>query len=149
MMQMTIPRLKKHEASSLRLTHQALQLENYTGCSKLNPPLLQTKALSAKESQLQSVAVIFSQERDAAWLSQVHQNDKPVEWAGFPSGGGLRQQAKYTGGVRTDDRLTTCPHRHRYDNACVPPKDSVCLWYAVHPRLSRHPTVSDCMPSAI
>ena len=22
-------------------------------------------------------------ERDAAWLSQVHQNDKPVEWAGF------------------------------------------------------------------
>ena len=82
-MQLTIPRLKKHEASSLRLTHQAIQLEHYTGRSKLNPPLLQTKALSAEESQLQSAAVRFSQQRDAAWLSQVHQRDKPVEWAGF------------------------------------------------------------------
>ena len=53
------------------------------GGSKLNPPLLQTKALSAEESQLQSASVRFSQERDAAWLSQVHQNDKPVAWAGF------------------------------------------------------------------
>ena len=79
-MQLTIPRLKKHESSSLRLTHQAIQLEHYTGRSKLNPPLLQTKALSAEESQLQSAAVRFSQQRDAAWLSQVHQNDKPVEW---------------------------------------------------------------------
>ena len=70
-MQLTIPRLKKHESSSLRLTHQAIQLEHYTGRSKLNPPLLHTKA------------VRFSQQRDAAWLSQVHQNDKPVEWAGF------------------------------------------------------------------
>ena len=82
-MQLTIPRLKKHESSSLRLTHQAIQLEHYTGRSKLNPPLLQTKALSAEESQLQSAAVRFSQQRVAAWLSQVDQNDKPVEWAGF------------------------------------------------------------------
>ena len=82
-MQLTIPRLKKHEASSLRLTHQAIQLDHYTGHSKLNPHLLQTQALSAEESQLQSAAVRFSQQRDAAWLSQVDQNDKPVEWAGF------------------------------------------------------------------
>ena len=82
-MQLTIPRLKKHESSSLRLTHQAIQLEHYTGRSKLNPPLLQKKAPSAEDSQLQSAAVRFSQQRDAAWLSQVHQNDKPVEWAGF------------------------------------------------------------------
>ena len=142
-MQLTIPRLKKHESSSLRLTHQAIQLEHYTGRSKLNPPLLQTKALSAKESQLQSAAVRFSQQRDAARLSQVHQNDKPVECAGFnyvcttrPSDGGPRQHAKDTGGVRTYDRLATCPPRHRYDNASVPPKDSECLWYAVHPCLS-------------
>ena len=81
-MQLTIPRLKKHESSSLRLTHQAIQLEHYTGRSKLNPPLLQKKAPSAEDSQLQSAAV-RSQQRDAAWLSQVHQNDKPVEWAGF------------------------------------------------------------------
>ena len=82
-MQLTIPRLKKHEASSLRLTHQVVQLEHYTGRSKLHPPLLQTNAMSAEESQLQSVAVRFSQQREAAWLSQVHQSDKPVEWAGF------------------------------------------------------------------
>lgn len=41
------------------------------------------KALSAEELQLQSAAIRFSQQRDAAWLSQVHENDKPVEWAGF------------------------------------------------------------------
>ena len=83
-MQLTIPRLKKHEASSLRLTHQAIQLELYMGRSKRSPPLLQTKALSAEDSQLQSAEVRFSQERDAACrLSQVHQNDTPVEWAGF------------------------------------------------------------------
>ena len=152
-MQLTIPRLKKHESSSLRLTHHAIQLEHCTGRSKLNPPLLQTKALSAEESQLQSAAVIFSQQRDAAWLSQVHQNDKPVEWAGFNA-----QQDPVTEGpgntpktltVRTYSRLATCPPRHRYDNACLPPKYSECLWYAVHPCLSRPPTVSYCMPSAI
>ena len=112
-MQLTIPRLKKHESSSLRLTHQAIQLEHYTGRSKLNPPLLQTKALSAEESQLQSAAVRFSQQRVAAWLSQVDRNDKTVEWAGFnaprPSDRGPRQHAKDTGGVRTYDRLATCP----------------------------------------
>ena len=82
-MLLTIPRLKKHEASSLLLTHHAIHLEHYMGRSKLHPPLLQMKALSAEESQLQSAAVRFSQQRDAAWLSQVHQNDKPVERAGF------------------------------------------------------------------
>ena len=41
--------------------------------------------------------------------------------------------------------IATCPPRHRYDNACVPPKDSECLWNAVQPRLSRPPIVSDCM----
>ena len=39
-MPLTIPRLKKHEASSLRLTHQAIQLGPYMGRSKLHPPLL-------------------------------------------------------------------------------------------------------------
>ena len=80
-MRLKIPRLKKHEADSLRL--QAVQKKHYTGPSKLNPPVLPTKALSAEESQLQSAAVIFSQKRDAEWLYQVHQSNKPVEWAGF------------------------------------------------------------------
>jgi len=83
MMQLTIPRLQKHEASSVRYTHQCIQLGHYTGPSKVNPPLLPTKDLSADESQLQSAAIIFSQQRDAAWLSQVHGSDRPVEWAGF------------------------------------------------------------------
>ncbi|KAG1674268.1 hypothetical protein GQR58_015168 [Nymphon striatum] len=82
-MQLTIPRLKKHDMSSVRFTHQSIQLEHYTGPSKVNPPLLPMKALSAEESQLQSASIMFSQKRDAAWLSQVHGNDKPVEWAGF------------------------------------------------------------------
>ena len=38
------------------------------------------------------------------------------------SGGRFRQHAKYTRGFRTDGRLATCPPRHRYDNARVPPK---------------------------
>eukprot|EP00745_Piridium_sociabile_P018840 TRINITY_DN28551_c0_g2_i7.p1 TRINITY_DN28551_c0_g2~~TRINITY_DN28551_c0_g2_i7.p1 ORF type:complete len:249 (-),score=41.05 TRINITY_DN28551_c0_g2_i7:725-1471(-) len=83
-MQLKIPRLKKHEAFSQRLiAHQAIQLQHYTGPSKLNPPLIPMKALSAEESHLQSAAVRFSQQRDAAWLSQVHESDKPVEWVGF------------------------------------------------------------------
>ena len=48
-----------------------------------NPECFPTKALSAEASQLQSVAVIFSQQRHAAWLSQVHGNDRPVEWVGL------------------------------------------------------------------
>jgi hypothetical protein len=82
-MQLNISRLKKNEASSLRLNQQAIQLEHYTGLSKRKPPLLPTKALSDEESQLQLAAVRFSQQRDAAWLAQVHTNDKPVDWAGF------------------------------------------------------------------
>ena len=82
-MQLKVPRLKKQEADSLQLNHQAVQLKHYTGPSKISPPLLTTKALSAEESQLQSAAVSFSQERDAAWLSQIHESNKPVEWAGF------------------------------------------------------------------
>ena len=82
-MQLNIPRIKKHEASSVLFTQQGMQLEHYMGPSKVNPPLLPTKALSTEESQLQSAAVIVSQQRDAAWLSQVYGNDRPLEWAGF------------------------------------------------------------------
>ena len=44
----TIPRLKKHEPSSRRLTHQAIQLEHCKRRSMMHPPLLQTNALSAE-----------------------------------------------------------------------------------------------------
>ena len=53
------------------------------GAFQGEPSLLPTKALSAEKSQIQSAAVIFSQQWDAAWLSEVHRNDRPVEWAGF------------------------------------------------------------------
>ena len=49
----------------------------------MNPPLLPTKALPAEESQLQSAAVTCSRQRDAAWLPQIHKNNRPVKWAGF------------------------------------------------------------------
>ena len=62
---------------------KCIQLKHNTGPSKVNPPLLPTKARSAEELQLQSAAVTFCQQRDAAWLSQVHGSDRPVEWAGF------------------------------------------------------------------
>ena len=77
-MQLTIPRLRKHEASSSKLTDQAIWMEHYTG-----PPHLLSKNLPADELQLQSAAVTFSQEQDAAWLSQIHCSDKPIERAGF------------------------------------------------------------------
>ena len=57
-MQLKIPRPTKHEASSLRLTQQAVQIEHYSRPSKLTPPL-PTKAVSAEESQFQFTVVKF------------------------------------------------------------------------------------------
>ena len=126
-------------------------MEHYTGRSKLNPPLLQTKALPAEESQLQSAAVRFRQQRDAAWLSQVHQNDKPVEWAGFNAqqdpvmeGPGNKPKTLVVFGPMID-----LPPAHPDTVMTTLVYDSECLWYVVHPCLSRPPTVSYCMPSAI
>ncbi|KAL8597460.1 hypothetical protein ACOMHN_050958 [Nucella lapillus] len=82
-MQLTIPRLKKHELSSLRLTQKELQLAHYTGPSRLNPPLLPAKDLSTEEAAQVDAARTKARERDAAWLSHVHTEDKPMEWAGF------------------------------------------------------------------
>ena len=82
-LQLTIHRLKKHEASSVRFIHQYIELEHQKGPSKVNPPLLPAKILSPEELQLQSAAVTFSQQRDAACLAQLHGNIRPVQWAGF------------------------------------------------------------------
>ncbi|KAL8578321.1 hypothetical protein ACOMHN_005712 [Nucella lapillus] len=81
-MQLTIPQLKKHELSSLRLTQKELQLAHYTGPSKLNPPLLPAKDLSTEEAAQVDAARTKARERDAAWLSHVHTEDKPMKWAG-------------------------------------------------------------------
>ena len=48
-MQLKIPRLKKHELASIRLT-PAVQLAHYNGPSKLNPPPLSAVALSPEET---------------------------------------------------------------------------------------------------
>ena len=53
------------------------------GAFQGEPTSASNNASSADESQLQSAAVIFSQHRDAAWPSQVHGNDSPVEWEEF------------------------------------------------------------------
>ncbi|KAL8585526.1 hypothetical protein ACOMHN_051411 [Nucella lapillus] len=82
-MQLTIPRLKKHELASLRLTQKELQLAHYTGPSKLNPSLLPAKDLLTEEAAQVDAARTKARERDAAWLSHVHTEDKPMEWAGF------------------------------------------------------------------
>ena len=48
-MQLKIPRLKKHELASIRLT-PTVQLAHYNGTSKLNPPPLSAVALSPEET---------------------------------------------------------------------------------------------------
>ena len=135
-MQLTIPRSTEETRAILSATDPP----GYTvGAPKLNPPLLQTKALSAEESQLQSAAVRFSQQRDAAWLSQVHQNDKPVEWAGFnakqdPVMEATRQRHWWCSDLWSTRHLTT--PTPLWQRSCSS-KDSECIWYAVHPCLSR------------
>ena len=83
-MQLKISRLKKHELASRRLT-PTVQLALYNGPSKLNPPPLPAVALSlSPEETVQSdTAMARARTRDAAWLSRVHTEDKPVELAGF------------------------------------------------------------------
>ena len=83
-MQLKIPRLKKHELASRRLTPN-VQLALYNGPSKLNPPSLPAVALSLSLSPEETVqsdtAMARARTRDAAWLSHVQTEDK-VEWAG-------------------------------------------------------------------
>ena len=149
-MQLTIPRLKEHESSSLRLTHQAIQLEHYTGrsnlCFRRRPCPPKSRSFSPLQSDLVRSETPCGYHKSTKTISQ---RVGGLQCTTRPSDGGPRQHAKDTGGVRTYDRLATCSPRHRYDNACVPPKDSECLRYAVHTRLSRPPTLSDCIPSAI
>ena len=81
-MQLKIPRLKKHELASIRLT-PTVQLAHYNGPSKLNPPPMSAVALSPEETVQADTARARARARDAAWLSNVYTEDKPVEWAGF------------------------------------------------------------------
>ena len=83
-MQLKIHRLKKHELASRRLT-PTVQLALYNGPSKLNPPPLPSVALSLspEETVQTDTAMARARTRDAAWLSHVHTEGKPVEWAGF------------------------------------------------------------------
>ena len=81
-MLLKIPRLKKHELASIRLT-PTVQLAHYNGPYKLNPPPLYAVALSPEEIVQADTARARARARDAAWLSHVHTEDKPVEWAGF------------------------------------------------------------------
>lgn len=82
-MQLKIPRLKKYEASSLRLTHQSLQLEHCTVPPKLKPPALPVKVLCPEEEHRVAASLTRAMERDAAWLSQLFSHAKPVDWAGY------------------------------------------------------------------
>ena len=81
-MQLKIPRLKKHELASLQLT-PTVQPAHYNGPSKLIPPPLPAVALSSEETVQADTAMARARTQDAAWLSHVHTEDKPVEGAGF------------------------------------------------------------------
>ena len=81
-MQLKIPRLKKHELARLLLT-PTVQLAHYNGPSKLNTPPLPAVAHSPEETVQADTAMARARTRDAAWLSHVHTEDKHVEWVGF------------------------------------------------------------------
>lgn len=106
MKELKIPRLKQHEVSSLRLTHQAIQLlEHYMGPFKLYPPLLLTKASSPEESQLQSAArrgtAVIHPRRQACRVGG-------LQCSARPTGGRLCLEGQDTGGVQIDDQLVAC-----------------------------------------
>lgn len=82
-MQLKIPRLRWTEERSLRLTHQSLQLEHYSGPPKLKPPALPVKSPSPEEMRQVSTSLTQAKERDAAWLSQLFSHLNPVDWAGY------------------------------------------------------------------
>ena len=81
-MQLKIPRLKKHELARLLLT-STVQVTHYNDPSKLNTPPLPAVARSPEETVQADTAMARARTRDAAWLSHVHTEDKPVEWAWF------------------------------------------------------------------
>ena len=70
-MQLKIPRLKKHELASMRLT-PTVQLAHYNGPSKLNPPPLSAVARSPEETVQADTARARDRARDAAWLYYMH-----------------------------------------------------------------------------
>ena len=162
MVQVSLCYAHLHTGANLWLSHQAIQWKYYTGPSKLNPPLLQTKALPAEESQLQSTAVKFSQQRDAAWLSQVHESDKPVDWADFNAqedplvvGSGQKPKTLVVFGPMTNS-LPAHPDTVLTVSillGCSTPISLMTLFTrreglkSRHSSLSRPPTVSDFMPS--
>ena len=77
----------------------------------------------------------------------------PVEGAGF----NVQQDRVLAGSGNTPHTLlffepmidSPPAHSDTVMTTLVYSRDSECLWYAIHPRLSRPPTVSDRMPSAI
>ena len=76
-------RLKWSEDRSLRLTHQSLQLEHYTGPPKLKPPALPVKILSPEEAHQVAASLTQAKKRDAAWLSQLFFHSNLVDGAGY------------------------------------------------------------------
>ena len=64
-MQLKIPRMKKHELASLRLT-PTVQLTHYNGPFKLNPPPLPAVALSPEETVQSDTARARASAQDAA-----------------------------------------------------------------------------------
>ena len=70
-MQLKIPRLKKHELASRRLT-PTVQLAHYNGPSKLNPSPLPAVALSPEETVQSDTAMARARTRDAASVPCAH-----------------------------------------------------------------------------
>ena len=105
-------------------------------------------ALSPEETVQADTAMARVMARDAVWLSHMHTEDKPVEWAGF-NAYFVRQEAstsaKDTGGIWSTYRCATCPPWHGTNDTRLPGKYHEDLWNAIRTSLSRPTALSYVM----
>ena len=70
-MNVNIPRLRKSEADSLRLSQPSVTIKHYVGPKKLQPPNFAPVNPSPGDIQKLTSSIEMSHQKDAAWWSQV------------------------------------------------------------------------------
>ena len=81
-MNVNIPRLRKSEAASLRLSQPSATIKHYVGPKKLQPPNFAPVNPSPGDIQKLTSSIEMSHQKDAAWWSQLVDAD-PIEWSGW------------------------------------------------------------------
>ena len=81
---LNLPRLTKLEASKLHLAEKnSFIIEHYSGPKKMNPPDLPYLPNSASTKNSTRKHVSKAQQKDAAWLTQLHSSPLPFDWAAY------------------------------------------------------------------